>query len=547
LTSKTYLVRFYENSFPRIVDRTISLHLSNDNDTPQQIQLFLFQNYQLRQFIHLKSLTLAYVRSKEILHRVLDECSYLPCLTHLIFTDGIICRQDCGNVEDLINKVWSLPKLKYCQWNIDFDYGRYLSPSPTVISTSIRHVIIDTFTCTQSTLRDICEHTPNIKYLSVNVINGSRNSDVLSPMPSINRLKIRLYDDTFSFKALFQNMPNLHHLSLKFICPVYINGYKWEKIITTYLPKLKIFQFRMRRELKNIGNMESQVNEILNSFSTKFWTDEHKWFVRCDYYEYSRDRSRAYIEYYTLPYTFNSRFSYDDSFCVLTKSTCSHYDQYRIFDNLIKLSCNSSNYLNSIISFAHFRNIQCLTLTFPLNEDFFSAIPSLDRLSSLRAHSLLNQNFDLIHSQLKLFIDRQLHLRSLQFHLWPAGKSLLQLSAITSTSIRRLNLQEYQVGSDWRCFQEEECIELSNSPLGQQCETLLIKVKSRGCILNLVNHMPKLQALTVRCLDDTLINEENYETSTNYELIKWLCQQLPTTYSVARNTIFDPDVLLWIR
>jgi hypothetical protein len=115
----------------------------------------------------------------------------------------------------------------------------------------------------------------------------------------------------------------------------------------------------------------------------------------------------------------------------------------------------------------------------------------------------------------------------------------LPLLAITRVSIRRLDLREYHYNDKWHCCDEEECIQLSNLPLGKQCETLLITVKSRGCILNLVNHMPKLQALTV--LDDTLVNKK---ISKNDELIEWLRQQFSSTCSIARNTNFHRDILL---
>jgi hypothetical protein len=60
---------------------------------------------------------------------------------------------------------------------------------------------------------------------------------------------------------------------------------------------------------------------------------------------------------------------------------------------------------------------------------------------------------------------------------------------ITSASVRQLDLQEYTYDDDWRCFDDEQCVELSRSPLGIQYETLLIKAKDQRNILDLVNNI----------------------------------------------------------
>ena len=76
---------------------------------------------------------------------------------------------------------------------------------------------------------------------------------------------------------------------------------------------------------------------------------------------------------------------------------------------------------------------------------------------------------------------------------------------ITSVSVRRLELQGYDYNNESRYYDENQCIQLSRSSLGIQCETLLIKVKNQRNIIDLVNNMPNLQALNVRCEDDNWI------------------------------------------
>ncbi|CAF1104767.1 unnamed protein product [Rotaria sordida] len=113
---------------------------------------------------------------------------------------------------------------------------------------------------------------------------------------------------------------------------------------------------------------------------------------------------------------------------------------------------------------------------------------------------------------------------------------------ITSISVRRLDLQDYNCD-----FDEEQCIKLSHSPLGIQCETLLITVKNRTNILKLVNNMSNLQALNVQCLDDNWTDENDLTSSIDDELVEWLRQQLPSTCTIMRDTFHVHDIRLWIR
>ncbi|CAF4345093.1 unnamed protein product, partial [Rotaria magnacalcarata] len=81
----------------------------------------------------------------------------------------------------------------------------------------------------------------------------------------------------------------------------------------------------------------------------------------------------------------------------------------------------------------------------------------------------------------------------------------------------------------------EECTILSNSSLAAQCEVLLIDVESRTDILQLINVMPNLRALSVRPKDNESNQLQSWEITEN--LIEWLHKNLPSnyTYSITRN------------
>ncbi len=88
LISKTNFHRVCENNIVSVIDRIISLHLSNDDNSPQQIEHFLSHDYELRQLTRLKSISLSCLGSQQTFDRIIIEFSYLPCLTHLTLIDS---------------------------------------------------------------------------------------------------------------------------------------------------------------------------------------------------------------------------------------------------------------------------------------------------------------------------------------------------------------------------------------------------------------------------------------------------------------------------
>jgi hypothetical protein len=141
-------------------------------------------------------------------------------------------------------------------------------------------------------------------------------------------------------------------------------------------------------------------------------------------------------------------------------------------------------------------------------------------------------------NQLQVLISRAPRLLSLTFRYRKFSSTIL--FQITSISIRQLYL------SFDRTYDSAYCLGLISSPLGRQCELLSIRVKDRTSVLDLLNTMPQLRALCVRCDDD----EWNVGRSLPLvrpprdEFVDWLqCHSL-STLSIYRNTITRE---VWIR
>ncbi|CAF3867786.1 unnamed protein product [Rotaria sordida] len=536
LTSKTNFHRVCQNYVLPVIDRIISLYLSNDDNTPQQIEHFRSHNYQLRQFIRLKSISLSCLRSQRTLNQIIVECSYLPCLTHLTLTDSHVSMSE-NDAQRLFDHIWSLSKLTYCYLDNCFVDENYF-PNPTVISTSLRHLNIRNMTCSLFTLTRLCQCTPYLQYLSIMFYDDSDQLNSLLSILSITRLNIFFESSIIILQHLLQNTPNLYHLTIETYYFI-LNGNQWKEMINKYLLKLKILQFKTSSVA--IGEYgEIQFNEILDSFRTKFWIDEHQWFVQCHLFRQDIPDTRYYIDIFTLPYTFKD--FPDVTNCILSKSTRPYDNEYLTCDRVINLHYKSTYFTVSILSHAQFCNIQSLSLSLPFHDLFLSVVCRLDRLISLTVSISENENLNNIQSQLQLLLDRAVRLHSLRCFYWPLSNHQLLLMEITSTSVYRLDLQGYNCD-----FDEEQCIQLSHSPLGIQCETLLITVKNRRNILNLVNNMSNLQALNVQCLDDNWTDENDLTSSIDDELVEWLRQQLPSTCTIMRDTFHVHDIRLWIR
>ncbi|CAF4229324.1 unnamed protein product, partial [Rotaria sordida] len=96
----------------------------------------------------------------------------------------------------------------------------------------------------------------------------------------------------------------------------------------------------------------------------------------------------------------------------------------------------------------------------------------------------------------------------------------------TSTSIHRLNLRGVDQYRLQHCYNSEQCMELSRSPLAIQCRVLIIKVEQLKCIVELINFMNNLRTLDVMYEHDTYSNR--------YDLVELLRKHLPSTWTVTR-------------
>jgi len=524
-----YQSEFFDQPYlPLVANQIISLRLSDSKDeSPSQTDFFFSSGLQLNQFIHLRSLLLCYINDEKILRKIIGDCYQLPLLTHLKVAK---CYTKYMSSVDFSNSIWGSPTLTHCRLDMGDNFSM-----PTVVSLSIKYLSISCSCWWLSQTAGLFQQTPYLCHLHVPLNNLNDNPMLALPyFPSITMLKFSNVRSSKVMKVILLAVPQLTQLKVD---AYYINcdGYQWEEIIDKYLPKLVVFRLRMHIQFRGEKNNEHSVDALVDSFRTIFWLEKHRWFIRC---HYRSENLYTSILLYSLPYTFG-----DVELNMLTipyKSTCPQDTDHRLYDRVNNLCYDS--WLHENHSFVQFFNIRNLSIHLPLNKNFGEIIPTLRQLNSLTVLSAKeNAQF-----QLQSLLDRAPFLYSLTIKSWP----LSQIPVVKDTynaSIRRLDLRLHSRESG-SFFSREECNTFICSPLGAQCEELLIQVEDHDSIFDLVNNMANLRMLHIEYqFSSKFLSMYNRYERKSEVFFKWLQDQLPTTCIISEPSHSFNSLKLWIN
>ena len=509
-----------------IIDQVISIHLADDDETPNLPQLFFSHHFPVLHFKHLQSLSLYSILSFDTLNNIVLQCHHLPSLIDLKFLG---CRLN-NALYSIINPIWTLSKLTGCTIDEDMlEGGCFTQLCET--SLSIKSLSIDDVNCDFQCLTNILQRTPRLERFSTKIISIVSVEELTITLPLLTQLTLSFRGSLITLRNLFAQMPNLRSLTYNrsFLG---LKGDEWEEIFLRYLTKVRSFRLRMNFQFAPTDHIEDKVDELLATFQTDFWMKKHRWFVRCDWNSHDPFH---HASLYTLPYAFRD-FHLTNG--LDSKSTCPNEDDdCWSYEQVRDLICEKNISNSCPIKFLHLDHLQIIL---PFNENFFLNIPALDHLTTLDVTLLPDES---VYDQLQTVLNRALHLDLLRFsHLSELEMVLFQLK---NSSIRRLDFftKESMIYS-WY-FNREQCIALADSSLGQQCQTLGIDVEHRTSILELFNRMTKLQSLTFRCEDDK--RKYRSSMSTTDELLQWFHEHLPSTCSIARHVDQTSIFRLWIR
>lgn len=495
------------------------LHLSDHEQTPIELELFLRYNPSFDRFIQLQSLSLSNIRSYKILRKILNQCDQLPNLTHLDFFHCFI-QEDQGDFQWIINHIWSLPKLIHCTIDI-ITRGHGLFRTPTEISSTLQYLSIEKMPIKLNQINQLFEYTPNLNCLSMSVLSFVDNDYTPILLPTLIDLSISSpsSSNASNMVNLLQNTPNLRRLNISLSTEL-INGNQWEEIIQNHLPNLEDIQLKMKVTLPMLQDVQGRVHTLMNSYETPFWIDEHRWYVYC----LTRNRT-IYLN------TLSNH--YEEELPVTFQSTSLEYDQRNFYEGMKKIITRTA-FDQPVATSVPMSKINYLHINLPFSPQFWSIVRKFNKLKSLTIYFHTNT----FQSQVQAILDQAPHLYRFSINQHESTPLQISIFKYRSTSVRELDLRNIN-----HYFDEDDCIKLSHSSLGVQCEVLSILVDNYQSIITLVQNMRKLRSLKVRC------QNEQYTPSidgNNDECIQWLKNHLPSTFVVLRDPKETFDILIWI-
>lgn len=439
-------------------------------------------------------------------------------------------NHDVRKAEIFANNIRNLQYLKSYYLDTHFFYQFHI-PLPTNIPLSLENLSITSDLFYMNDLIRLFRRTSNLKSLDLIIRDQVNNDQFLCTNSSLVKLKIDIRGSFDVLNNLLKNLPNLSELIIQ-IEGVYIDGYQWEQIITQYLTKLKVFRLLMFYAIDREKHIEQEIEQLIKSFQTKFWLKERQWFVRC-----GSEIEYKFLCLYTLPYEFKN---FDRISRTTSNSRCTN-DRHCIPSKYVNKISIHNSLLKSVSQFPlKFSNIHHLELYFPFDDTFSSIVTNFDRLISIELVSTIHSNdIDQAIINLRSLLNRATRLYSITMDY--LIMSQLSLVKLENKSIRRIDLIE----NDGH-FYGLECISLIQSLLGDQCEVLLINIEHRSILLDLIEKLANLRALTFQCQDD-LWEESNESSLQEDEIIQWLKHNLSSNCVISRDESELSAIRLWIR
>lgn len=512
----------FQRFLPSAIDRIQSLRLSNE-ETPNLAELFFTRGFTFDRFVHLQSLTLHKIHSLDVLIEITGQCK---SLIRLSIVDGEKWNRRERLVQ-LFENIWTMPRLRDCHLNGIHSKEIYFSN----VSSSIERLSIENIPCNIHYLPHLLQCTPDLQTLAVTMYSYSIDDQPLISMPSIRSLTLSFGGSGQSLETLFKSLPNLSDLRIR-TSQIYLKGNEWQRRIEDYFPQLERFRLMMEFEVQeNDGSMETSIDDLLATFRSDFWLKEHQWFVRC---HWNPSDPYRWTTLYTLPYAFET-FRYNNQ--LHSKSTCLDRNEDQWMAEPMRRVTQVSLENTLVDDFSCFRHVRQLDIQLLCHNDSTLTLPSFDKLTSLSVRLHYDSCFDVLQA----FLDHAPRLVSLKLHSLTGLEE--KLCSLHSPSIRRLDLVDTRF-HQLKYLTKNDCNHLIRSPLGRQCEVLVIRVKHRQSMLDLIERMANLRWLTVECEHQQLSHE--HSSSPTNAPIQWLRDQLPATYVIHEDPNNRFAIQVWI-
>ncbi|CAF0813933.1 unnamed protein product [Adineta steineri] len=293
----------------------ISLTLSNDEKSSDQIDLFV-SLVRLRQFTCLRSITLLNIDQFQ-LNFILKRIN-LQSLTSLSFTIRKYDDRRTKTTNNLLLSLTSHSKLRKLEYDIT---AKRMAKVTWPINSTIQYLTINN-SITMDCLLTILQSSPYLHTITMkkkfdelynhSLIPKYSSSTSFQQLRSLTIEELNLTID--QLESYLSLTPSLVYLKL--IGRIHtLDGKRWEQFIELNLPHLNKFEFFFTHQ-DPVNRTHEDLQLMLASFQTLFWTEHKKWLINCEYYfDYS-----TYIRIYTKPIC-KSSLEYEPKFKKLSLST----------------------------------------------------------------------------------------------------------------------------------------------------------------------------------------------------------------------------------
>ncbi|CAF0925380.1 unnamed protein product [Rotaria sp. Silwood1] len=277
--SKSAYQQYYTDIIRTNAYRINSLRLSNlfiYGLTSSPIQI-------LSKFLQLERLILDNIESK-YLKKLLHSLKSLSMLSSLTITS----LDNIKNKNAIYHQIFCLPALKYCKVSLE-GYSNDDDPLPSITNdySPIEHLVINDDMYLDE-LNCLTSYVPQLRRFSIQLRPEYWKQRTKIRPPTLNHLThVFLKMNYVNFNQFEQLVIDLFatiqflRISITYNGDTeYMNNKRWEQLILSHMPNLRIFDIRYERCLYNMppdDNNQLTLDSYINQFTTPFWI-ERQWF-----------------------------------------------------------------------------------------------------------------------------------------------------------------------------------------------------------------------------------------------------------------------------
>ena len=256
----------------------------------------------IKKLTQLKTLILNNIESNAI-EQIVNHLSSLPLLSSLV----IISIELIKNQNIIYSKIFRLPTLKYCQLLIETANDSKLLPVATNEFSTIENLVINNGISLDQ-LHVLLTYVPQLRRLTIGNLKESKHNRTERSSNCLTHVYLKLKNVDFNdFETLVTNhfrQVEVLSIAMQYVVfgrnsTQYLNADRWERLISTHMLNLRVFDFQQSFRVLNSINEGQTFETLINKFNSTFWI-KHQWFF--DHHYHQITWSNAAVFYSTDPY-----------------------------------------------------------------------------------------------------------------------------------------------------------------------------------------------------------------------------------------------------